>query len=88
MSIAESLLPEFDREMGLTRRLLERLPDGQFRTRGPISPMMRPMMVITTSISTKVNPSSLILRRCEGQFWLTRSLLKRLINVIVNQPLI
>ena len=30
MSIAESLLPEFDREMGLTRRLLERLPDGQF----------------------------------------------------------
>ncbi len=45
-------------------------------------------MVITTSISTKVNPSSLILRRCEEQFWLTRSLLKRLINVIVNQPLI
>jgi uncharacterized damage-inducible protein DinB len=30
MSIADSLLPEFDREMGLTRRLLERLPDGQF----------------------------------------------------------
>ena len=30
MSIAESLLPEFDREMGLTRRLLERIPDGQF----------------------------------------------------------
>jgi uncharacterized damage-inducible protein DinB len=30
MSIAESLLPEFDREMGLTRRLLERVPDGQF----------------------------------------------------------
>jgi uncharacterized damage-inducible protein DinB len=30
MSIAESLLPEFDREMGLTRRLLDRLPDGQF----------------------------------------------------------
>jgi uncharacterized damage-inducible protein DinB len=30
MSIADALLPEFDREMGVTRRLLERLPDGQF----------------------------------------------------------
>lgn len=30
MAIADSLLPEFDREMGLTRRLLERVPDGQF----------------------------------------------------------
>jgi uncharacterized damage-inducible protein DinB len=30
MSIAESLLPEFDREMGVTRRLLERIPDDQF----------------------------------------------------------
>jgi len=30
MSISESLLPEFDREMGVTRRLLERLPDDQF----------------------------------------------------------
>jgi uncharacterized damage-inducible protein DinB len=30
MSIAESLLPEFDREMGATRRMLERVPDGQF----------------------------------------------------------
>jgi uncharacterized damage-inducible protein DinB len=30
MSIADGLLPEFDREMGVTRRLLERLPDGQF----------------------------------------------------------
>lgn len=30
MSIAESLLPEFDHEMGVTRRLLDRLPDGQF----------------------------------------------------------
>ena len=30
MTIAESLLPEFDREMGLTRRLLDRLPDTQF----------------------------------------------------------
>jgi uncharacterized damage-inducible protein DinB len=30
MTIAESLLPEFDREMGLTRRLLERVPDDQF----------------------------------------------------------
>ena len=30
MTIAEVLLPEFDREMGMTRRLLERLPDDQF----------------------------------------------------------
>jgi uncharacterized damage-inducible protein DinB len=30
MAIADSLLPEFDREMGLTRRVLERVPDGQF----------------------------------------------------------
>jgi uncharacterized damage-inducible protein DinB len=30
MSIADALLPEFDREMGSTRRVLERVPDGQF----------------------------------------------------------
>ena len=30
MTIAESVLPEFDREMGLTRRVLERVPEGQF----------------------------------------------------------
>jgi uncharacterized damage-inducible protein DinB len=30
MTIVESLLPEFDREMGSTRRVLERVPDGQF----------------------------------------------------------
>jgi uncharacterized damage-inducible protein DinB len=30
MSIAEALLPEFDRETGITRKLLERIPDGQF----------------------------------------------------------
>jgi uncharacterized damage-inducible protein DinB len=30
MTIADSLLPEFDREMGLTRRVLARVPDGQF----------------------------------------------------------
>jgi uncharacterized damage-inducible protein DinB len=30
MPIAESLVPEFDRETGMTRRLLERIPDGQF----------------------------------------------------------
>jgi len=30
VTIAESLLPEFDREMGLTRRVLERVPDGVF----------------------------------------------------------
>ena len=30
MAIIDVLLPEFDREMGLTRRALERVPDGQF----------------------------------------------------------
>ena len=29
MSIAETLLPEFDLEMGNARRILERVPDGQ-----------------------------------------------------------
>ncbi|MGQ0733653.1 MAG: DinB family protein [Acidobacteriota bacterium] len=33
MAIGESLLPEFDREMGLTRRILERVPDAQFAWR-------------------------------------------------------
>jgi uncharacterized damage-inducible protein DinB len=28
MSIADSLLPEFDQEMGATRRVIERVPDG------------------------------------------------------------
>jgi uncharacterized damage-inducible protein DinB len=30
MAIADTLLPEFDREMTVTRKLLERVPDGQF----------------------------------------------------------
>ena len=30
MPLIDALLPEFDREMGLTRKLLDRLPDGQF----------------------------------------------------------
>jgi uncharacterized damage-inducible protein DinB len=30
MTVAEGLLPEFDREMGVTRRLLERVPDERF----------------------------------------------------------
>ena len=30
MTLAESLLPEFDREMSTTRRLLERVPDDKF----------------------------------------------------------
>jgi len=30
MPLIDSLLPEFDREMGLTRRALERVPDSQF----------------------------------------------------------
>lgn len=33
MALIDSLLPEFDREMGLTRRALERVPDGQFEWR-------------------------------------------------------
>jgi uncharacterized damage-inducible protein DinB len=30
MSLVDVLLPEFDREMGSTRRVLERVPDGHF----------------------------------------------------------
>lgn len=30
MTIAEALLPEFDHEMGVTRRLLERVPEDKF----------------------------------------------------------
>ncbi len=30
MSIAETLLPEYDHEVGTTRKLLERVPDGKF----------------------------------------------------------
>jgi uncharacterized damage-inducible protein DinB len=30
MPLIDALLPEFDREMGLTRRLLDRVPDGRF----------------------------------------------------------
>lgn len=33
MGLIDTLLPEFDREMGLTRRALERVPDGQFEWR-------------------------------------------------------
>jgi uncharacterized damage-inducible protein DinB len=33
MPLIDALLPEFDREMGLTRRALERVPDGQFEFR-------------------------------------------------------
>jgi uncharacterized damage-inducible protein DinB len=29
MALVDSLLPEFDHEMGITRRLLERVPDGR-----------------------------------------------------------
>ncbi len=31
--LIDALLPEFDREMGLTRRVLERVPDDQFEWR-------------------------------------------------------
>ena len=30
MPLIDSLLPEFDREMGQTRKVLDRVPDGQF----------------------------------------------------------
>ena len=30
MPLIEALLPEFDREMGQTRKVLDRVPDGQF----------------------------------------------------------
>jgi len=30
MPLIDALLPEFDREMGQTRKLLDRVPDGQF----------------------------------------------------------
>ena len=30
MGIADALLPEFDHEMTVTRKLLERVPEGQF----------------------------------------------------------
>lgn len=33
MPLIDSLLPEFDREMGLTRRALERVPDDHFEWR-------------------------------------------------------
>jgi uncharacterized damage-inducible protein DinB len=33
MPLIDALLPEFDREMGLTRRALERVPDTQFEWR-------------------------------------------------------
>jgi uncharacterized damage-inducible protein DinB len=33
MSFAEELLPEFDQEMGITRRVLERLPEEHFAWR-------------------------------------------------------
>jgi uncharacterized damage-inducible protein DinB len=33
MSLADSLLPEFDQEMAATRRLLERVPEGDARWR-------------------------------------------------------
>jgi uncharacterized damage-inducible protein DinB len=33
MAIAEALLPEFDHEMGVTRRLLERVPEDKFAWR-------------------------------------------------------
>jgi len=33
MALTDTLLPEFDREMGLTRRVLDRVPDAHFEFR-------------------------------------------------------
>lgn len=38
MTVSESFLPEFDQEMATTRRMLERIPEDNFRgnrTRNP-----------------------------------------------------
>ena len=61
MALIDSLLPEFDREMGLTRRALERVPDGQFdwkphpssRTLGKLAEHLTEMPLWATMTMTK-----------------------------------
>jgi len=61
MPLIDSLLPEFDREMGLTRRALERVPDGQFdfrphptsRTLGHLAEHLTEMPLWATTAMTQ-----------------------------------
>lgn len=61
MPIIDTLLPEFDREMGLTRRVLDRVPDGRFdfkphptsRSLGQIAEHLTEMPFWTTEAMTK-----------------------------------
>jgi uncharacterized damage-inducible protein DinB len=63
MPIIDALLPEFDREMGLTRRLLDRVPDGQFdfkphptsRSLGRLAEHLTEMPYWTTSAMTQAS---------------------------------
>lgn len=58
--LIDALLPEFDREMGLTRRVLERVPDAQFdwrphptsRTLGELAEHLTEMPHWTTAAMT------------------------------------
>ena len=62
MPLIDALLPEFDREMGLTRKLLDRVPDGQFDWRPhPTSVTLGRPLETAYSIAARmrrVDPSS------------------------------
>lgn len=61
MPLIDLLLPEFDREMGLTRRVLERVPDGKFdfkphptsRSLGQVAEHLTEMPYWTTATMTQ-----------------------------------
>lgn len=61
MPLIDALLPEFDREMGLTRRVLDRVPDGKFdfkphptsRSLGQIAEHLTEMPYWTTATMTQ-----------------------------------
>lgn len=61
MPLIDALLPEFDREMGLTRRVLDRVPDGKFdfkphptsRSLGQIAEHLTKMPYWTTMTMTQ-----------------------------------
>lgn len=61
MPLIDLLLPEFDREMGLTRRVLDRVPDGKFdfkphptsRSLGQIAEHLTEMPYWTTMTMTQ-----------------------------------
>lgn len=50
MAIADALLPEFDHEMGVTRRLLERVPEDKFDWRP--HPKSYSMIELATHVAT------------------------------------